>query len=77
MMRHRLFAAIVLSGLASSRCGGAVVDRDAGGGDDAAVDVAPPDATTGVPDASFDSALPPPGTDAAVDAFVKPPIITH
>ena len=75
MNRHRLFAAIVLSGLEVSRCGGTIAPPDS----------APEDASAPRSDGSsfafedspYEAAPPDADTDAVVDAFVIPPIITN
>lgn len=77
MKRHKLFAAIVLSGLAVGRCGGEISDRDAStddaaGGPEASSDG---DAAMGFPDAAYEASYA--DAEADVDAFVLPPIITH
>lgn len=76
MKRHRLFAAIVLSGLAASRCGAEIEARDAAADDATTDDADGNDANATFPDAAYDG-FAAPDSDAAVDAFTHPPIITN
>jgi hypothetical protein len=77
MRRHRLFAAIVLSGLEVTRCGGTITPPADAAPEDAANE-RDDDGSFVFDDSPYEAASPDAAdTEDVVDAFVHPPVITN